>query len=98
MAQKIQTYSCVSRTAPWTPRVTRAAIMLLLLIPVACFGAVQAAAAHNDNFLRGQDFNPGAGQGGINYGSGFISKGLVLNQSATLNGTRLRLTDGGTGE
>ena len=31
----------------------------------------------------------------INYGSGFSSSGLQLNGSTKLNGTRLRLTDGG---
>lgn len=39
-----------------------------------------------------------ASQGAINYGSGFTSKGIALNGSAVLNGTRLRLTDGGIGE
>jgi hypothetical protein len=34
----------------------------------------------------------------IDYGSGFKSTGLTLNGGATLNGTRLRLTDGGIGE
>jgi cellulose 1,4-beta-cellobiosidase len=34
----------------------------------------------------------------INYGSGFSSSGLQLNGSTKLNGTRLRLTDGGGGE
>jgi len=33
-----------------------------------------------------------------NYGSGFTSSGLTLNGGATINGTHLRLTDGGTGE
>ena len=37
-------------------------------------------------------------EGSINYGSGFTSKGLVLNLNAVLNGARLRLTDGGIGE
>ena len=32
------------------------------------------------------------------YGSGFTSSGLTLNGGAALSGTRLRLTDGGTGE
>jgi hypothetical protein len=32
---------------------------------------------------------------GINYGSGFTSSGVTLNGSSTINGTRLRLTDGG---
>jgi len=34
----------------------------------------------------------------INYGSGFTASGLQLNGSTKLNGTRLRLTDGGGGE
>src|SRR5580692_11363571 len=32
------------------------------------------------------------------YGSGFTSSGLTLNNGAAINGTRLRLTDGGTFE
>lgn len=39
-----------------------------------------------------------ASQGAINYGSGFALKGLAFNGTAALNGSRLRLTDGGTGE
>jgi hypothetical protein len=35
---------------------------------------------------------------GSKYGNGFGSGGLVLNGRATINGTRLRLTDGGAGE
>jgi len=34
----------------------------------------------------------------INFGTGFTSSGLTLNGSASISGTRLRLTDGGTGE
>ena len=34
----------------------------------------------------------------IQYGSGFTSTGLTLNKGAAINGTRLRLTDGGTFE
>ncbi len=34
----------------------------------------------------------------INYAAGFSSAGLALNGSTTLNGTRLRLTDGGANE
>jgi hypothetical protein len=36
--------------------------------------------------------------GVVNFGSGFTAGGMVLNYSAKLNGTRLRLTDGGIGE
>ena len=39
-----------------------------------------------------------ASQGAINYRSGFRLEGLSLNRNAVLNGARLRLTDGGTGE
>jgi hypothetical protein len=35
---------------------------------------------------------------GINYGAGFTSTGLALNGSAAINGTRLRLTNGGTNQ
>jgi hypothetical protein len=35
---------------------------------------------------------------GINYSGGFNSTGLALNGRATLNNSRLRLTDGGPGE
>ena len=38
------------------------------------------------------------GAGTINYGSGLSSSGLHLNGTATMNGSRLRLTDGGQGE
>src|SRR5205823_5240685 len=34
----------------------------------------------------------------INYGSGFTTTGLQLNGNTALNGTRLRLTDGGANE
>jgi hypothetical protein len=34
----------------------------------------------------------------VNYGNGFSSNGLTLNGNATFNGSRLRLTDGGTNE
>jgi hypothetical protein len=39
-----------------------------------------------------------AGNPSVNYTSGFSSTGLALNGSATLNGTRLRLTNGGKTE
>ena len=38
------------------------------------------------------------GGGSPSYGSGFTSAGLTLNGKAAINGTRLRLTDGGSGE
>jgi hypothetical protein len=38
------------------------------------------------------------GGGSPSYGSGFTSAGLTLNGKAAINGTRLRLTDGGSAE
>ncbi|MGB8887480.1 MAG: chitobiase/beta-hexosaminidase C-terminal domain-containing protein [Candidatus Korobacteraceae bacterium] len=37
-------------------------------------------------------------QGAVEYGSGFTAGNLALNDSASINGSRLRLTDGGIGE
>ena len=89
----------VPQATTWIPRAARAAAILMLFVPMAAFAAVQGSAAHNENVATAQDSNPGAAQGGVNYGScGFSTKGLVLNQKATLNGTRLQLTDGGNGE
>jgi len=98
MARMVRSITCVLQATTWIPRAARAAAILVLLVPLAAFAAVQGSAAHNENLATAQDSNPGAAQGGINYGSGFSTKGLVLNQKATLNGTRLQLTDGGTGE
>ncbi len=40
----------------------------------------------------------GSGNGTVSYGSGFTGSQLALNGSAKLNGSRLRLTDGGATE
>ena len=37
-------------------------------------------------------------QGAVEYGSGLTASNLALNDSASINGTRLRLTNGGAGE
>src|SRR5439155_8625299 len=38
------------------------------------------------------------GSGSINFGNGFVGGGMIFNGSATLNGSRLRVTDGATSE
>ncbi len=38
------------------------------------------------------------GGGTLNYGNGFTGRGLAINGTGGINGSRLRLTDGGTGE
>jgi hypothetical protein len=39
-----------------------------------------------------------SGGGSINFGNGFVGGGMIVNGSAALNGSRLRLTNGGTYE
>lgn len=38
------------------------------------------------------------GAGSINFGNGFAAGGMIFNATAALNGSRVRLTDGGTFE
>lgn len=52
----------------------------------------------NSNITTGLYTISRGGGGSLNYGSGFTSEGLALNGSAAVNGSLLRLTDGGTGE
>ena len=59
--------------------------------------AIASGAAPSDIGLGVYTITSGGG-GTINYGSGLSSAGLQLNGTATMNGSRLRLTDGGQGE
>ena len=60
--------------------------------------AIAVAAGYNNSPVASGSYNIVSGGTGINFGTGFSSTGLTLNGSATLNGTRLRLTDGGDTE
>jgi hypothetical protein len=57
--------------------------------------AIATASGYNPSAIAIGIYTIDAGAPGINYGAGFTSTGLTLNGSAKLNGTRLRLTDGG---
>ena len=59
--------------------------------------AIASGAAPSEIGLGAYTVISGGG-GTINYGSGLSSSGLLLNGTATMNGSRLRLTDGGLGE
>jgi hypothetical protein len=60
--------------------------------------AIATANGYNPSAIAGGLYTIDSGAPGINYGAGFTSTGLTFNGSAKLNGTRLRLTDGGGGE
>ena len=60
--------------------------------------AIAVATGYNSSSVASGLYNIVAGGKGINFGGGFSSSGLTLNGTATLNGTRLRLTDGGDNE
>jgi hypothetical protein len=68
-------------------------------IPVSATETINAIAAEGgyaSNVSTAVYTISSGGAGGINFGSGFSAGGgMVLNPKAALNGTRLRLTDGG---
>jgi hypothetical protein len=57
--------------------------------------AIATASGYNPSAIASGIYTIDSGAPGINYGAGFTVTGLTLNGSAKLNGTRLRLTDGG---
>ena len=81
--------STPSATSPVCSSVTISSTTLLQAIAVASGFNNSAIASGNYSIVTGV---------AINYGSGFTATGLALNGKASINGTRLRLTDGGTAE
>jgi Chitobiase/beta-hexosaminidase C-terminal domain/Legume lectin domain len=59
--------------------------------------AIAVATGYNNSAVASGTYTINSG-GGINYGAGFTASGLTLNGKSTINGTRLRLTDGGATE
>ena len=57
--------------------------------------AIATASGYNPSAIASGIYTIDSGATGINYGAGFTATGLTFNGSAKLNGTRLRLTDGG---
>jgi hypothetical protein len=60
--------------------------------------AIAVATGYNNSQVTSGLYNIVTSGSGISFGTGFSSSGLTLNGSATLNGTRLRLTDGADNE
>jgi len=71
-------------------------------ISVAASETIQAIAVQsgffNSNVSSGTYTIGTGGTGVISLGSGFAAGSMLMNGSAALNGTRLRITDGGTSE
>ena len=60
--------------------------------------AVAVASGYNNSVVTTGTYTISISGQGVNYGNGFTSSSLTLNGKATINGTRLRLTDGGINE
>jgi Legume lectin domain/Chitobiase/beta-hexosaminidase C-terminal domain/PQQ-like domain len=60
--------------------------------------AIAVAAGLVNSGVASATYNIDPGASGINYGNGLSATGLVLNGSATINGSRLRITDTGANE
>jgi Legume lectin domain/Chitobiase/beta-hexosaminidase C-terminal domain len=60
--------------------------------------AIASASGMTNSGIATATYTTQSSGGGPSYGSGFTSTGLTLNGNAAINGTRLRLTDGGTNE
>jgi hypothetical protein len=60
--------------------------------------AIAVATGFNNSLVASGTYTITTGNPSVNYGSGFTSTGLAMNGFAKLNGTRLRVTDGGATE
>jgi len=60
--------------------------------------AIAVATGFSQSPVASSSYTITTGTTTINFGGGFTAGAMVLNGKSTLNGTRLRLTDGGTGE
>src|SRR5580693_8722297 len=79
-----------------TPTASSAVCTTLTLNTTTTIKAIAVATGYNNSAVASGTYTIGAnGNPYVNYASGFSSTGLALNGSAKLNGTRLRLTDGG---
>jgi hypothetical protein len=70
----------------------------LTLSSTTTINAIASKTGSNNSAVASGVYTIAAGNTPLNFGSGFTSSGLKLNGKATINGTRLRLTDGGTSQ
>jgi hypothetical protein len=79
-----------------TPTASSPVCTTLTLNTTTTIKAIAVATGYNNSAVASGTYTISAnGNPYVNYASGFSSTGLALNGSAKLNGTRLRLTDGG---
>ncbi len=78
-----------------TPTVSSPVCTSLTLNTTTTIKAIAVAAGYNNSAIASGTYTINTANLIVNYGSGFNSTGLALNGLAKLNGTRLRLTDGG---
>jgi hypothetical protein len=78
-----------------TPTAGSAVCSSVAISSTTTLKAIATANGDNPSAIASGIYTIDPGAPGINYGAGFTSTGLTLNGNAKLNGTRLRLTDGG---
>jgi hypothetical protein len=79
-----------------TPTASSPVCTTLTLNTTTTIKAIAVATGYNNSAVASGTYTISAnGNPYVNYASGFSSTGLALNGSAKLNGSRLRLTDGG---
>jgi len=79
-----------------TPTASSPVCTTLTLNTTTTIKAIAVATGYNNSAVASGTYTISTnGNPYVNYASGFSSTGLALNGSAKLNGTRLRLTDGG---
>ena len=79
-----------------TPTASSPVCTTLTLNTTTTIKAIAVATGYNNSAVASGTYTISAnGNPYVNYAPGFSSTGLALNGSAKLNGTRLRLTDGG---
>ncbi|MGC1644581.1 MAG: chitobiase/beta-hexosaminidase C-terminal domain-containing protein, partial [Candidatus Sulfotelmatobacter sp.] len=81
-----------------TPTVSSPVCTTVQVSATTTIKAIAVANGYNNSGVASGTYTITAGNANVNYGTGFSSTGLAMNGFAKLNGTRLRLTDGGATE
>lgn len=81
-----------------TPTASSPVCTTLTVSGTTTIRAIAVASGYTNSAAASATYAIDPGATGINYGAGLSATGLTLNGSAAMNGTRLRLTNGGTNE